>query len=103
MTSKEALDWFKRQEKRQNNGNGDLWLKMYINAIEQDLEILEIIKKRLNYHEGYYKNQADWSREEFWFNLESDNIWLNEEQREQYKKEFNTLKEWYLKEVKDGK
>ena len=46
MTSKEALDWFKRQEKRQNNGNGDLWLKMYINAIEKDLEILEIIKQK---------------------------------------------------------
>lgn len=46
MSSKEALDWFKRQEKRQNNGNGDLWLKMHINAIEQDLEILEIIKQK---------------------------------------------------------
>ena len=45
MTSKEALDWLKKQNKKQNNGNGDLWLEMYINAIEKDLEVLDFFKK----------------------------------------------------------
>lgn len=70
-----------------------------LEAIKKDLEIFEIIKKHLRHFEAYYKNQAEWGREEFRFILESDNIWLEEEQREQYKKDFNTLKEWYLKEV----
>ena len=47
MTSKQALDWLKKQNKKQNNGNGDLWLEMYIDAIEKDLEVLEIIKNKL--------------------------------------------------------
>ena len=75
------------------------WLKHRKEEIEKDLKIVEIFKKYLQHYESYYKNQAEWSREEFRFILESDNIWLEEEQREQYKKDFNTLKEWYFKEV----
>ena len=52
MTSREALDWLKKQNKKQNNGNGDLWLEMYINAIEKDLEVLEILKQNLYVEKG---------------------------------------------------
>ena len=50
MTGREALDWLKQQNKRLNNGNGDLWLEMYINAFEKDLDKLsqlESIEKEL--------------------------------------------------------
>jgi hypothetical protein len=51
MTGLEALDFFKNINKRQNNGNGDIWLEMHIKAIEKELKALEIIKrhKLLNY------------------------------------------------------
>lgn len=48
MTGKQALDWLKKQNRRQNNGNGDLWLEMYINAFEKDLDRLEVQDRIIN-------------------------------------------------------
>lgn len=104
MTSKEALNKIYQQAYLGLETDAPElveWLNHRKEEVEKDLEIFEIIKKHLRHFEAYYKNQAEWGREEFRFILESDNIWLEEEQREQYKKDFNTLKEWYFKEVKN--
>lgn len=58
MTGRDALDWLKRQNKKQNDGNGDLWLEMYISVIERDLEALEILRK--------YYYRSDGNKIEFW-------------------------------------
>lgn len=48
MTSKKALDNLKEINRKQNNGNGDIWLEtMIIEPIEKDLEVLEILKKHI--------------------------------------------------------
>ena len=117
MTSREALDKIKdwveyitRLDYVEPIVRGEVKEALYnayhkttpeFKIIEKDLEILEIFKKHLQHYDSYYKNQAEWSREGFRFVIESDNIWLNEEQREQYIKDFNKLKEWYFKEVKN--
>ena len=51
MTGKEALERLEIINRRQNNGNGDIFLEMMIQAFEKDLEVLEIIRthKLLNY------------------------------------------------------
>ena len=83
MTSKEALDWFKRQEKRQNNGNGDLWLKMYINAIEKDLEVLELLKAK-------HVDIAELKEDD---NIKIYNMSMMKQDRLS-EEEFKMLKEW---------
>ena len=79
----------------------DKYVLEIIDEIKKNLEVLEIFKKHLYRYGPYYDNQENWSREEFRFKIESDNTWLSGKQREEYIKEFNTLKEWFYK-TKEG-
>ena len=56
MTGLEALDFFKEINKRKNHGNGDIWLQMYIDAIEKELKALEVLKPRICFKESSIKN-----------------------------------------------
>lgn len=85
MTSRDALDWLKKQNRRQNNGNGDLWLEMYINAFEKDLEILEIIKDNFGAYRNLYHG-GKWQ-----LTLKQKTAFV------EGSKEYELLSEWWLK------
>lgn len=70
-------------------------------SIAKDLEVLNILKKYLGYSDSYYNNQADYGYAEFMLRLEQDSIWLDDEQREQLKKDFNKVKEWWNERAKN--
>ena len=47
MTGKKALEYLYGVNAKQNNGYGDLWFDMIIEAIERDLKVLDTLKKRI--------------------------------------------------------
>jgi len=102
MTSEEALEYLKKALNLANYPKGtaeDLLADDYafscLLQLSQDLEVLEILKKYLSYYsKSYYNNQVNYGYGEITLRLEQDNIWLNDERREQLKKDFNKVKEW---------
>lgn len=72
-----------------------------LEVIKKDLEVLEIIKKYVSHYDPSWSNQAQWNMEEFHFTLESDNMLLSKEKREEHINDFRKFKEWYLKEVEN--
>jgi hypothetical protein len=82
MTSKKALNELKGIESKQNYGNGDLWLKMYLDAIEKDLEVLEIIKDNFILYKDLY-HEGKWQ-----LTLKQKKVFV------EGSKEYELLKEW---------
>lgn len=102
MASKELLQIIKKDYNWETSDcECDTYFKDYFTQIEKDLEVLEIFKKYLLHIKPFFHNQEQWNREEFRFTIESDNIWLEGEDREQYRNNFLKIKEWYLKEIKN--
>ena len=65
----------------------------FIKEYDKLRQAFDIIKKNITHIPNYYNNPADYSLEAFNFHIEADNKWLSGEEREQYKKDFNFIKE----------
>ncbi len=99
MTSKEALQkidlTIKYGSMTQDEINSYL---EYKKIIEKDLEVLDVFRRHIKHIPNFYINQAQYGYEEYRFNLVEDSVFVDEDKKEQRKKDFSIVKRWYENE-----